>query len=127
VLTLIVEGKSTKEAAYSLGIAFKTACCHRCNLLRKLEARNTAELIRNAHRFQLVFFSGAKTSGPLHDRVRTALDDLSEERKSLADSLTQSRELRLLCAANRRDFVTLRKQLHENATRLMDTMSLDVS
>jgi DNA-binding NarL/FixJ family response regulator len=48
VLTLIVAGQSTKEIAYSLGITFKTAACHRNRILGKFGAHNTAEVVRRA-------------------------------------------------------------------------------
>ena len=48
VLTLIAAGESTKELAFTLGIAFKTAACHRTHVLEKLGARNTAYAISQA-------------------------------------------------------------------------------
>ena len=54
VLALIAQGKSTKELAGELGIAWRTAGCHRERLLSKLEARNTADLTRAAIRMGLV-------------------------------------------------------------------------
>jgi DNA-binding CsgD family transcriptional regulator len=54
VLGLIAAGNSTKEIASELGIAFKTAACHRNRLLAKLGARNTADLTRAAIRMGLV-------------------------------------------------------------------------
>ena len=48
VLDLIATGQSTKEIARSLGIAFRTAACHRNRILAKFGARNTAEVIRMA-------------------------------------------------------------------------------
>jgi len=54
VLRLIAEGKSTKELADELGIAFKTAVCHRSRILQKLGAHETASLVRLAIRAGLV-------------------------------------------------------------------------
>jgi DNA-binding NarL/FixJ family response regulator len=51
VLTLIAEGKSTKEIAFLLNITFKTAVSHRSNLMAKLEIHDVAGLTRYAIRF----------------------------------------------------------------------------
>lgn len=50
VFHLIVEGLSTKEIARRLDISVKTAENHRARVLAKLDARNTAEVIRYAVR-----------------------------------------------------------------------------
>ena len=54
VFHLIVEGQTTKEIARRLEISAKTAENHRTRVLEKLEARNTAELIRYAVRHGLM-------------------------------------------------------------------------
>jgi len=54
VLTLIAEGKSTKEAAAILGISYKTADSHRTRLMEKLDVHETASLVRYAIRLGLV-------------------------------------------------------------------------
>jgi DNA-binding NarL/FixJ family response regulator len=50
VLRLIGEGKRTKEIAYILGIAFKTAVAHRSNLMEKLGIHEGPSLVRFAIR-----------------------------------------------------------------------------
>ena len=45
VLELLAQGLSTKQIAVELGISFKTAACHRANLIAKTRSRNTAHLI----------------------------------------------------------------------------------
>ena len=54
VLQLIAAGRSTKALAADLGIAFKTAACHRATILAKLGAANTADLVCRAVRMGLV-------------------------------------------------------------------------
>jgi two-component system, NarL family, response regulator NreC len=54
VLQLIAEGKSTKEIATVLGLSAKTAETHRARIMRKLEIRETAGLVRYAIRRGLV-------------------------------------------------------------------------
>lgn len=54
VLQLIAEGKSTKEIATVLGLSVKTAETHRARIMRKLEIRETAGLVRYAIRRGLV-------------------------------------------------------------------------
>jgi len=46
VLAQIVKGASSKEAARTLAISGRTVEFHRANILLKLAAKNTAELIR---------------------------------------------------------------------------------
>ena len=54
VLRLIAEGKSTKQVANLLGIAFRTAVCHRYRIFQKLHVHETASLVRLAVRAGLV-------------------------------------------------------------------------
>jgi DNA-binding NarL/FixJ family response regulator len=50
ILQLIVEGKSTKQIAYSLGISVKTVETHRSKIMNKLKIRTIAELTKYAIR-----------------------------------------------------------------------------
>lgn len=54
VFHLIVEGLTTKEIARRLGTSTKTAENHRFRVLSKLDARNTAEIVRYAVRHRLM-------------------------------------------------------------------------
>jgi DNA-binding NarL/FixJ family response regulator len=54
VLQLLTEGKSSKEAAATLGISVKTAETHRANIMRKLELHSVTELVRYAVRNQII-------------------------------------------------------------------------
>ena len=54
VLQLIVEGKSNKEIALTLGISPKTVSVHRTNIMTKLGVQNAVELIRVATSHPLV-------------------------------------------------------------------------
>lgn len=54
VLQLVAEGKTTKAIAAVLGISVKTAESHRTRILRKLDAPNTAGVVRYALRNGLI-------------------------------------------------------------------------
>jgi PAS domain S-box-containing protein len=54
VLALIAEGKSTKEVAADLGIAFKTADAHRNRIYQKLDIHGIAAAVRYAIRTGIV-------------------------------------------------------------------------
>lgn len=54
VLQLVAEGNRTKGIARALGMAVKTAESHRNRIMRKLEVRNTAGMVRYAVRHGLV-------------------------------------------------------------------------
>lgn len=56
VLQLVVDGLSNKEIADKLFISVRTVDTHRRNLMEKLEAKNTAELVRKAFEKKLVGF-----------------------------------------------------------------------
>ncbi len=48
VLALVANGNSTKQVADQLGISIRTVESHRINMLKKMKASNTAELIKKA-------------------------------------------------------------------------------
>jgi DNA-binding NarL/FixJ family response regulator len=54
VLKLIALGDSDKTVAARLGITFRTARTHRSNLMGKLDAHETAALVRYAIRTGLI-------------------------------------------------------------------------
>jgi DNA-binding NarL/FixJ family response regulator len=54
VVQLLAQGKSSKEIAKGLGIAFKTVETHRANLMRKLNCHSVAEIVRYAVRNHIV-------------------------------------------------------------------------
>ncbi len=54
VLILISEGLTTKEIAVKLFVSSRTIETHRANILKKLEVKNTAELIKKAAKINLI-------------------------------------------------------------------------
>ena len=46
VLDLMVEGKPNRQIAQELGISPKTLDIHRANVMHKMKARTTADLVR---------------------------------------------------------------------------------
>lgn len=54
VLALISEGLTTKEIAAKLFVSSRTIETHRANILKKLEVKNTAELITKAAKMNLI-------------------------------------------------------------------------
>ena len=48
VLTLVAEGKKSKDIAELLSISIRTVEHHRANIMKKTQIKNTAELIKNA-------------------------------------------------------------------------------
>ena len=54
VLGLISEGLTTKEIAAKLFVSSRTIETHRANILKKLEVKNTAELIKKATKMSLI-------------------------------------------------------------------------
>ena len=54
ILTLIASGKTSREIAGLLGIAFKTVAVHRQHLQKKLDLHRVADLTRAAIRMGLI-------------------------------------------------------------------------
>jgi DNA-binding NarL/FixJ family response regulator len=54
VLILIARGKTSREIAEELRIAYKTVTCHRYRVMEKLSVRNSVELTLYAIRAGLV-------------------------------------------------------------------------
>ena len=54
ILVMIAQGKSTRTAAESLGIRYKTADSHRSRILEKLGVHETASMVRYAIRAGLI-------------------------------------------------------------------------
>lgn len=54
VLGLIAKGLTTKEIAAKLFVSSRTIETHRANILKKLEVKNTAELIKKATKMNLI-------------------------------------------------------------------------
>ena len=54
MLVLIASGKSSRQIAEELGIAFKTAVVHRHNLHTKLKVHKATDLTRAAIRMGLI-------------------------------------------------------------------------
>lgn len=100
VLQLIAAGQSTKQVAFQLGIAFKTAASHRNRLIEKLEAANTADMIcRAAQRGLIDVFalhsaeSGSTPWNILARRIVSNRNDASQHRQALAAAVLQSNEI----------------------------------
>lgn len=54
IVQLLAEGKSNKEAADVLGISVKTIETHRATIMRKLELKSFAEMVRYAMRNNII-------------------------------------------------------------------------
>lgn len=54
ILTLVMEGKSSKEIGEELKISKRTAEVHRFNLMKKLDVKNLIELTNKAREYDLV-------------------------------------------------------------------------
>lgn len=54
ILGMIVDGHSNKQIGFELSISERTVDTHRTNIMRKLNARNTADMVRIAIHQQLV-------------------------------------------------------------------------
>jgi DNA-binding CsgD family transcriptional regulator len=102
VLRLVATGRSTKQIAFELGITFKTACCHRARIMGKLDAHNTAALIRNAIQGGLVQIHSGVSLTPrgeerhqaLLSRMTATLEEQRRDRQILSSEIEQSRALR---------------------------------
>lgn len=58
VLKLVIDGKTSKDIAEFLGVSFRTVDHHRANLLRKLNVKNSIDLVNYAIRHGLAKSDG---------------------------------------------------------------------
>jgi two-component system response regulator NreC len=54
IISLIAEGKTTKEIAEKLHISTRTVETHRVNMMKKLEVKNSSELINKASKLDIL-------------------------------------------------------------------------
>jgi len=117
VLRLIVAGRTTREVATELGIAFKTAACHRQRLLDKCAAGNTAQLVQRAVAEGRVLEPLEATSK--EERIQRLFAETRRRRALLSDAVTRSSVLRCECeedcAELRRTQTILRQTCNELA------------
>ena len=64
IVQLIAEGKNTKEIAFMLGVSVKTVEAHRAQVMKKLQIRDIAGLVRYALGTGLVTFEPPPQPGP---------------------------------------------------------------
>ncbi|MBL7850924.1 MAG: helix-turn-helix transcriptional regulator [Cyclobacteriaceae bacterium] len=65
VLELVSQGLSSIEIAQALGVSAHTVDSHRKNLLVKMSARNSADLVRRAYHFQVLSLESIETENLL--------------------------------------------------------------
>lgn len=132
VLQLIAAGKSTKQVAYDLGIRFKTAACHRTNLLTKFKASNTAEMLMKAVESRVLEALPERSEpgvplavGPVDQLIERAMPVTianREARKSLAESIAKFQGLI-------RDAARAREELREtrlDVSRTLRSLGYDI-
>jgi len=119
VLRLIAQGSSTKQIAFHLGIAFKTAVCHRSNISSKLEAKNAADVVVQAVQQGLIDLphQDGRADTPhtiayapeeierIRNEMRADLDNLSIALSLSRDLRLQMREARLQLAETTAEMV----------------------
>lgn len=99
VLRLIAAGQSTKQVAFQLGIAFKTAATHRYHLIEKFGAANTADLMCRAAQRGLLdrLPSPAGGSAPSNfsdSRILAIHKEAGQRREALAGAVLRAGEIR---------------------------------
>lgn len=128
VLRLIASGKSSKQVAGELGIAFRTVVCHRYRIFQKLGVHNTAELVMFAVRAGMTDPLHLNPKTPLPDqsvahRLSVARDEQNRERQRLAALLAESRELRQSSMKMRLEFRELRRRVVGQVQQLVVHLS----
>lgn len=73
ILQLVWEGYTSRLIADRLGISIKTAEAHRANMMKKLRATNTAQLVKAAFEAGLIKTSGAEQQREEGDRIRESV------------------------------------------------------
>jgi DNA-binding CsgD family transcriptional regulator len=108
VLEQTASGKSIRQIAFDLGIAFKTAACHRQRIVNKLKATNIVDAICRAARMAVIDLhsnhatplAGLSGEGERFERLRRENQALIEESRTAREKCEQLRaERRNLIAA----------------------------
>jgi DNA-binding CsgD family transcriptional regulator len=131
VLQLIAAGRSTKDLAKDLGIAFKTAACHRQRVLDKCGAVNTADLVVRA--FQEGFVGAAAAARPAREpapepemsdlnRMRRSCEKSQRYRALLIAEVVRAQELQEECQAARMQLHAERENLVRTCKKLLATL-----
>jgi DNA-binding CsgD family transcriptional regulator len=117
VLGLIIEGHSTKQIAANLGIAFKTAACHRYRIMGKVGALNAADLVRRSIRPEGGLVASLQDQDM--DKVVTeSCRDIRESRRMLRAELDEAALLREESRSLRSDLREARAELLERCRNL---------
>ena len=125
VLSLIIDGYSTKQIAAKLGIAFKTAACHRGHIMAKSGASNTADLVRRT--LHAPPNNEDLTPNELVERALRSCRESQESRRMLHVELGQTERLRRQCQEVRTQFLESRAALFEKCTALVEASSRAVA
>jgi DNA-binding CsgD family transcriptional regulator len=116
VLRLIVDGRSTKQIAFDLGMSLKTAACHRYHIMQKTGASNAADLVRLT-----VTNSPPNPNVPLNELGIKAAKSCAESRANvrlLSAQLAKSRELRKMGQETLKEMRLLQGRIFEKSVEL---------
>jgi DNA-binding CsgD family transcriptional regulator len=128
VLQQIAAGKSTKEIAHTLGIAFKTAACHRYRVGMKLGAANAADLVSRAARMRLIdILPRQANDDALWARAEAALENSRRTRQQLAEELSLQHRLARKNVLARADLCIALNQTKTNLLKLMAALGIKPS
>jgi DNA-binding CsgD family transcriptional regulator len=120
VLRLIVAGRTSRQIAAELGIAFKTAACHRQRLLDKCAAGNTAQLVQRAVGEGWAL---EPTGAPwTRDQIERLLEETQRCRQLLNDAVARSRILRRECEEARAELRRTQTILRQTCKELAATV-----
>lgn len=130
VLNLIADGQSTKEIAATLGMSFKTAACHRYRVASKLDAHNTATLLRNATRSGLLDLDRAKygSRGPNvevaeYQDISRILEKSRQARGALREATKRAAVLRADLRGTWHEFQSANEKNWQSCVALVDSVT----
>jgi len=121
VLSLIIDGYSTKQIAAELGISFKTAACHRDHIMAKSGAANVADLVRRTLHAPPTHKD--LTPNELLERALRSCRESQESRRMLRVELGQTERLRRQHLEVRTQFLESKAALFEKCTALVEASS----
>ena len=126
MLNLIASGLSSKQIAAQLGIAFKTVVCHRTNIIAKMNASNTADLIHKASLEGLLDGGTGRNAGAdslpkdgkLEGQIGTLSSSFQQYRETLRGELGRYRLLRQERIRLLTEFNDERRELEKGVQKL---------
>lgn len=119
VLRLIAGGKSSKQAAYALGLSFHTVLSHRYRIFQKLGITKTAELVIRAAQMGVIDLRASEAPPALPQRILALHQESIAEQRKLTALIEESRMIRRAARKSCQEFRAVRKDVRAAVKKIV--------